>query len=132
MTADDCAVCPQSGAFFDNCGTDIVHLGDFGSGVVDIGEYHRWPAEYTIFESNAFVNTDVVLDFAFVTDSGVGTDDAVLANVAVLADFRTAQDMREMPDFRFFANSDVVIDDGSFVVEKTRVRGKAKPGGCRG
>ena len=112
VAADDRAVGPQGGAFFDKGGTDLVHLGDFRPGVVDIGKNHRWAAENAVFQGDAFVNAHVVLDLALVTDGDIGTDDDVLTDVAVFTDLGAGKNVGKVPDFCAFADGDVVIDDG--------------------
>lgn len=87
VATDDCAVGAECCALFDEGGTHLVHLANFRPGVVDIGKDHRRAAEDTVFQSDAFIDGYVVLDFAFVADDGVGADDNVLAYVAVFPDF---------------------------------------------
>jgi hypothetical protein len=124
MAADDGAVGPQGGAFLDEGGADLVHLPDFRPGVVDIGEYHRGAAEDAVFQGDAFIDADVVLDLALVADSGVGADDDVLADVAGFADPGAGEDVGEVPDFGAFTDGDVVVDDGGFVGEVVIITGK--------
>jgi len=69
--ADDGAVGPQGSAFLDEGRAHLVHLGDFCPWIVDISKDHRWAAEDTVFEGDAFIETDIVLDFAFVADRGI-------------------------------------------------------------
>ena len=61
MSADDRAVSPKSSTFLHEGGADLVHLGNFCPGVVDVRKNHRGSAEDAIFQSHTFVNTDVVL-----------------------------------------------------------------------
>ena len=117
MAADDRGVGPDGGTFFDKGGPHLVHLGYFRPWVEDVGEDHRGAAEDAVFDGNAFIDADIVLDFALVPDGGVGADDDILADVAVLADFRAGENVGEVPDFGAFADLDVIIDDGGWVDE---------------
>lgn len=40
VAANDSTVCPQRSAFLDEGGAELVHLGDFCAGVVDVRENH--------------------------------------------------------------------------------------------
>ena len=81
MPADDGAVGPQGGAFLDEAWADLVHLRNFGPGVVNVREYHRRSAEDAVFQGNAFIDADIVLDLAFVADGDIRADNAILAYV---------------------------------------------------
>ena len=87
VAADDRAVGAERCSLFDEGGAHLIHFADFCTGIVDVGKDHGWAAEDAVFQCDAFIDGDVVLDFAFVADDGVGTDDDVLADVAVFADF---------------------------------------------
>ena len=87
VAADDGAVGPQGGTFFDEGRTNLIHLPDFRPWIVDIGENHRGAAEDAVLQGGAFINADVVLNLAFIANDGIGADDDVLADIAVLADF---------------------------------------------
>ena len=100
MAADYGAVGAECCSFFNKRGAHLIHFANFGPGVVDIGEYHRGAAENTVFKGDAFIDADVVLDFAFVADDCIGANDDVLADVAVLANFGTGKDVGEVPDSR--------------------------------
>ena len=117
VAADDGAVGPQGGAFLDEGGADLVHLGDFRPWVEDIREDHRGAAEDAVFQGDAFIDADVVLDLAFVADGDVRADDDILANVAVFADFGSGKDMGEVPDFCALADFCTFIDYGGCVGE---------------
>ena len=81
MPADDGAVGPQGGAFLDEAWADLVHLGDFRPWVDDVGEDHGGAAEDAVFQGNAFIDADIVLDLAFVADGDIRADNAILAYV---------------------------------------------------
>jgi hypothetical protein len=89
MAADDGAVGSQSGSFLYQGGTNLIHFGNFGPGIVDICEDHGGPAENAIFQSDPLVNGDIVLYLAPVADRHIGPDDNILSDVAVLTDFRS-------------------------------------------
>ena len=122
MAADNGAVGSQGSALLDEGRTNLVHLGDFRPGVVDVGENHRGAAEDAVFEGDAFIDADVILDFAFVADGHIGADDNVLADVAVFTDFGAGKDVGEVPDLCFFANFYTHIYHCRWMGEKTHVR----------
>ena len=115
MATDNGAVGAECCAFLDKCGADLVHFTDFRPWVIDVGKNHGWTAEDAVFKGDAFVHGNVVLDLAFIADDSVRTDDDILADVAVFANFGTGKDVGEVPDFGFFANGDVVVNDGGGV-----------------
>ena len=100
MAANYGAVGAECCASFDEGGTHLVHFADFRPGIVDVGEDHRGAAENAVFQGDAFIDADVVLDLAFVANGCVGTDDDVLADVAVVADFGAGKDVGKMPNSR--------------------------------
>ena len=119
VATDDGAVGAERRAFLDEGGAHLIHLSDFGAGVVDVGEDHRGAAEDAIFQCYAFIDADVVLNFAFVAYDCVGADDNVLADVAVFADFGAGEDVGEVPDLGAGADGNVIVDDGGWMGEKT-------------
>jgi len=100
MATNDGAIGAEGCALFDKGGADLVHFAYFSPRVVYVGEYHRRAAEDAVFQGYAFIDADIVLNFAFVADDCVGADDDVLSDVAVLADFGTGEDVGEMPNSR--------------------------------
>ena len=100
VAADDGAVGAECCAFFDEGWTHLVHLADFRTRVEDVGKDHRGAAENAVFQCDAFINGDVVLNFAFVADGCVGTDDDVLAYIAAFANVGAGKDVGEVPDSR--------------------------------
>ena len=98
---DNGAVGTQGGAFLDEGGADLVHLGNLSPGVVDVGEDHGRAAEDAVFQGHAFVDAHVVLDLALVADGDVGSDGDVLADVAVLTDFGAGKNMRKLLGSRY-------------------------------
>ena len=121
VATDDGAVGAERCTSFDKGGADLVHLADFRTGVVDVGEYHRRAAKNAVFQSDTFIDADVVLDLAFVADDYVGTNDDILADVAVVADFGTGEDVGEVPDFRPGTDLDFVIDGGGGMCENAGI-----------
>ena len=115
VAADDGAVGTQGGALFDDGRTDLVHLGDFRPGVVDVCEDHRGAAEDAVFEGDTFVDADVVLDFALISDRYIRPDDDILADVAVFTDFGAGEDVREVPDFGAFADFDTLVNNSCWM-----------------
>ncbi len=112
MTANNGAVRTHCGTFFNKSRAHLIHLADFRTGIIDVGKDHGGSTEDTVFQGDAFVDADVVLDFTFVADDGVGANDDILSNVAVITDFGATQNVREMPDFRPGTDLDFVIDGG--------------------
>jgi len=110
--ADDGAVGPEGGAFFDEGGAHLVHLADFGAGVEDVREDHRRAAKDAVFEGDAFIDGDIILYFALVAYGYIGADDDILADRAVFADSGAGEDVGEMPDFCSFAHKCAMIDVG--------------------
>jgi len=49
VTTDNGAVGAQGSAFCDKGGTKLVHLGNFGTRIIDIGKYHGWSTEDAVF-----------------------------------------------------------------------------------
>jgi len=74
MATDDGTVSSQGGTFFYKGRAHLIHLANFCAGVEDVREDHRGAAEDAIFQGDAFIDGDVVLDFAFVADDCVGAD----------------------------------------------------------
>src|SRR5207247_2084121 len=80
-----------------------------------VGEHHRRPAEYIVFENHTGVEGHVVLNLHVVADDDVGGHDDVLADVAAPADARTVHDVGEVPDLRVVADLAALIDEAGFV-----------------
>lgn len=121
MAADDRSVGSDSGALLDKGGAHLVHFGDFRAGVEDVGEDHRGSTEDAVFEGHAFIDRDVVLELAFVTDGYIRANDDVLADVAVLTNLSAGEDVGEVPDLCAFADLDVIIDNGGWVDEDSPI-----------
>ena len=117
MAADDCAVCSQGGAFFDEGGTNLIHLGNLRPGIVDVGKNHGRSAEYTVFQSDTFVNADVVLNLAIVSDNHPVGNKYVLSDIAIFPDQRAGTDMSPVPDTGSCADAGAVIYASGFVDE---------------
>ncbi len=115
MAADDCAVCPQGCAFFDEGGTHLVHLGNLRPGVVDVGKNHGRSAEDTVFQSDTFVNADVVLNLAIVPDNHPVGNKYVLTDITILPNERTGANMSPVPDTGSCADASAVVHAGGFV-----------------
>src|SRR5204862_6210092 len=85
-------------AALDQCRAELVLALDAGPRIVDVGEYRGGAAEHPIFEGDALVNRDIVLDFAAVADRHVGTGHDILAQRAIPADPGTRQNVDEVPN----------------------------------
>ena len=110
-SADDRGVRTQSNTPFHQGGADLIHLGNLCSWVIDVRKNHGWPAEHTVFQPYAFVDADIVLNLALITNRDIGTDDNVLSDIAVLAYLRSGTNMGEMPDFCTLADRGLIVDD---------------------
>ena len=100
MTANNGAVRTHCGTFFNKSRAHLIHLADFRPGIVNVGEDHRGAAENAVFQGDAFIDADIILNLAFVPDDCVGSDDDILPDVAVFADFRAGEDVGEVPNSR--------------------------------
>ncbi len=93
MTANNRAVGAKRSPLFDEGRTHLVHFADFRPGIIDIGKNHGRAAKNAIFQRYAFINADIILNFASGADDGVWTDNNVLSDIAVGADDGTGQNM---------------------------------------
>ncbi len=96
-------------------GAVFVLAGHVAARVHDVGEDHRRPAEYVVFQNAAGINRNIVLNFDVIADHHVRGNHHVLADVAVGADAGILHHMREMPDFRAWSNGARLIDVARFV-----------------
>ena len=85
---DDGAVGAEGDAVFNQGGTYLIHLPNFGPGIVDIGKHHGRAAKNTVFQGDAFVNGDIVLDLTPFADGHIRTDHHVLADIAFFTNVR--------------------------------------------
>lgn len=115
--ADNSGIGADRRALFDQSRAKLVYLSYFRPGVVDIGKYHGRPAENAVFQSNSFIDADVVLNLAVVADNNIRPDQDILADIAILANFCTRQDVGEMPDFCSLADLAAIVDVGGFMDE---------------
>ena len=92
-------------------GSDLVHLSNLGPGVVNIGEDHGRATEDSVFQVDAVIDRDIVLDFAPIPYCDIWSDDHVLADVAIRADPGALKDVGEMPDFRARTDFAFFIDN---------------------
>jgi len=86
---------------------------DRGARVVDVGEHHAGAAEHVVFERDAVVHGDVVLDLHVGADDDVVADEHVLPERAACADAGTGADVHEVPDTAALANLGAMVDDGA-------------------
>lgn len=118
VAADDGAVGPQSGALLDEGGANLIHLGDFRPWVIYVGEDHRRSAENAVFECDAFIYADVVLNLALIANDDIRANNNILADVAVFSYFRSGKDVGEVPNLGAFANFNTLIDYCRFMGEE--------------
>ena len=110
MATHDCGVSSNGCTFLDYC--PLVILVSFRvlrprSKIVC--KDTRWAAEHMIFEFNAFIHRNVVLNLYTVSNSDIVGNIHVLTKRTVLADSSTGLDMTEMPDSRSFPNDNIAI-----------------------
>ena len=98
VSAYNGAIGAQGGALLNQGRPDLFHAPDVGPGIDDIGEDHAGSAEDVIFQGDAFIDGNVILNLASLSDGDVRTDHHVLSDVAVFSDHAALQHMREMPD----------------------------------
>jgi len=55
VTGEGGAFCSQGGALLDKSRPHMIHLPDFGSGIVDVGEHHRRATEDAVCQGDAFI-----------------------------------------------------------------------------
>src|SRR5213076_1498368 len=75
-----------------------------------VGKHAGGPAEHVVFQLDALVDRDVVLDLDVVADFRAGHHDDVLAEVAALADDGAGHHVRKVPDLGAVADHRSVID----------------------
>ena len=75
----------EGGPVFHQRGPYLVHLADFGPGIVYVGKIHGGSAEDAVFQRYPFKYGDVVLNLAPLTDNSIRSNYHVLADVAVFA-----------------------------------------------
>jgi hypothetical protein len=103
-------------------GPNLIHLADCRTGIVDVGEHYRRAAKDIVLQGHPFVDGDIVLDLAPLTNHNVGPDDNVLSDVTVGSDHGVGQNMGKMPDFRTRTDGYRFVQDCRFVYEKiTRI-----------
>ena len=90
---------------------------DVAARIDDVGENHGRAAEDIVFEFDAGVERNVVLNLDIFSDSNAGRDVDVLAEIAVGADVAVGHDVREMPDFSVFADLAGGVDERGRVSE---------------
>jgi len=86
-----------------------------GTWIDNISEYRGGAAKYIVFENDAGVYGNVVLDFDVIADSASGRYNDILPNIASLTDFAIAHDMAEVPYLCVFADGARLIDAAGFV-----------------
>src|SRR6185503_9614610 len=116
-TADDRGVRADRRTAFHQRPAVLVLALDEAAWVDHVREHHRGPAEHVVFEDDAGVVRDVVLDLDVVADHALRRDHDILADVAARADLRVAHDVAEVPDLRACADLGRRVDDCRLVRE---------------
>ena len=117
VAADNGAIGAQGGTLLNQGGPDLFHAPDVGPGIDDIGEDHAGAAEDVIFQGDTFIDGNVILNLASLSDGDVRTDHDILTDVAVIAEEGTGQNMGKMPDLCPPADRHTVIHHRGFVNE---------------
>jgi len=93
VAADNGAVRPQGGPFFDKGRSYFVHAPDVRPGIDDISEDHAWAAEHVVFQGCTFEDGDVILNFAAISNVNVRSDHNILTDIAGFTYPGTREDM---------------------------------------
>jgi hypothetical protein len=91
------SVGPDGGAPFDPCGSKLVFSSDKASGVENVGKNARGAAENVVLKRNAFIETDVVLDFASVADDDIRLHHDILAYNTIFSYLGAPHEVTKMP-----------------------------------
>ena len=70
--------------------SEFVFALNSSSRVVDISKDARGATEYAVFKCYTLVQTNIILNFAIVSNRDVGANHYVLTNVAIFADYCSA------------------------------------------
>src|SRR5712664_2668701 len=115
--ANDGRVGPDGAAALHERAPVFVLARDVAARVHHVGEHAGGPAEDVVFQLDALVNRDVVLDLDVVADFRPGHHDDVLAEVAALAVHGAGHDVRKVPDLGAAADYRSVVDIAGLVCE---------------
>ena len=91
----------------------------------NIGKNAGWAAEYVVFQCDAAVERDIILNFATIADQDVGPRHNVLANDTAISNAGARQDVAKMPYFRPGADFDAIVNYRRLMNEKTSHRRQA-------
>jgi|SRR4051812_40601699 len=117
MAADDCRICANTGAAT-NAGREEFRLAtNMRSREKHVGKNHTGATKHVVFQSDTFVNRNVILDFTAISNEDPWPDHYVLSNDTTGPDTAPRKNMAEMPYSAFFADSNVFIDDGGGMYE---------------
>src|ERR1035437_1000402 len=117
MTANNCSICTNGGAFINKCFNIIIrtNLRIFANRVKYISKYHRRSAKNIIFQCYSFINRNVVLYFAKVTQSNIISDIYILSKYTAFTYLCTFLNVREMPYLSTLPYLTKFIDKGRFM-----------------
>ncbi len=114
IPTDNCGIRANASASFYQ-GEQIVFAlvsGECGSWRANVRKDDRGATENVVFESDALIHRNIVLNLDVVADLHSWTNDHILANSASLANARAREEVTEMPDGRITAYLDFIIDVG--------------------
>src|ERR1700680_3146141 len=95
----------------------LVLSGDVTTGIDDVCENHRRPAEHIVLQHYALVHRYVVLNLDVVSDPDAVHHHHILSERAPLSDHGPAEHVAEVPDLRVRADLCTLVDVGGFVNE---------------
>jgi hypothetical protein len=81
----------------------------------DVGKHAGWPQEHIVFDSNAPIDRNVVLNFYAVAENSIVRDQDILSKGAIFSYYRTRTDVSKVPNTRAPANHCSLVDDSGWV-----------------
>ncbi len=104
MAAENGGVGSQTCALAHESLAILVLTCDMTARVDDISKYYGGATENIIFQFNARINGNIILDLHVVSQTTLRGDNHVLPDVAVPANCAPGHNVREMPNIRTFSD----------------------------
>ncbi len=111
-TADNGAVGPERGPFFDQGVAVFAFALNQRARVVNVGEDHAGAAEHPIFQRDVVVHADIVLDLAVVANDHLVAHEHVLAQGHAFADLGATAHMYKVPHATALSDLGAFVNDG--------------------
>jgi hypothetical protein len=127
VSADDRGVGPDGCASPNPRWLELLFAADESARIDDVREHTTRATKYVIFEDDAFVNADVVLNLATIADRHVGADHYVLAERTPPADRNIPQYVTEMPNDGLLADGNGLVNIRTLVNTDPRKSGIVTP-----